>query len=181
MSTATSAPGANRWVPAVLGVLLLVVIGVGAYLMNRRAEEHRAEDDRRQQAAALCNRWADELDRETTDAGVYVRWQGDRLPEKDPWGNDLRVAYSQGGVAETLEVRSLGPDGVPNTADDVVANRMAVNFKGVGHGIKENAEETARNTAKGAVKGLVEGAREAIRGKGAEPQKEKGEKAGGKP
>ena len=39
MSTTTSAPGANRWVPAVLGVLLVVLLGVGAYLMNRWAEE----------------------------------------------------------------------------------------------------------------------------------------------
>lgn len=181
MSTTTSSPGAGWWVPVALGVLVLVLLGAGVFFVNRRVEERRAEDDRRQEAAAMCNRWADELDRKTTDAGVYVRWEGDRLPERDPWGNDLRVAYSHGGVAEVLEVRSLGPDGVPNTADDVVAHRTAVNFKGVGHGIKEGAEGTARNAAKGAVKGLVEGAREAIRGKAAEPPKEKGDKAGGKP
>ena len=33
-----------------------VLLGVGAYLMNRRVEERRVEDDRRQQAAAMCNR-----------------------------------------------------------------------------------------------------------------------------
>jgi hypothetical protein len=179
MSTTTSGPSENRWVPAALGLLLVVLLSVGAYFMTRRVEEQRVEDDRRQQATAMCNRWADELDRKTTDTGVYVRWEGERLPEKDPWGNDLRVAYSQGGVAETLEVRSLGPDGVPNTADDVVAHRMAVNFKGVGAGIKENVEETTRNAAKGAVKGLAEGVREAIRGKKAEPAK--GEKDPPKP
>jgi hypothetical protein len=185
MSTATSAPGENRWVPVALGVFVLVLLGVGAYVAISRVEERRererAEAEVRQQATALCHRWADQLDRKTTGAGVYVRWEGDRLPDKDPWGNDLRVAYSQGGVAETLEVRSHGPDGVPNTTDDIVAHRMAVNFKGVGQGIKDNAEETARNAAKGAVKGLSEGLRDALRGKKADPAKGEKEKDPPKP
>ena len=74
----------------------------------------------------------------------------------------MQVSYSQGGIAETVEVRSLGPDGVSHTPDDVVATRTAVNFKGVGTGIKEGAEETARNAARGAVSGIAEGIKDHV-------------------
>jgi hypothetical protein len=145
----------------------LLAIAVGSWFVYERVGERRAEDARRQQAVAMCNRWADELDRKTTPAGVYIRWDGDPKPEKDPWGHNLRVAYSQGGIAEVLEVRSVGPDGESHTADDVVASRVVANFKGIGHGIQEGAEETARNAGKGLVRGVAE----AIRGKGKEPEK----------
>jgi hypothetical protein len=36
----------------------------------------------------------------------------------DPWGNALRISASASG---DIEVRSDGPDGKPDTADDVVA------------------------------------------------------------
>jgi hypothetical protein len=131
--------------------------------------------DRERQAAidnarAQCRQWADKLDKETTETGVYIRWQGETLPDKDPWGNELRVDYSQGGVAESLTVRSLGPDGKSHTDDDIIEQRYSVNFKGVGTGIKKNAEETARNVGKGLVKGFVEGGREAIHGEKKTPK-----------
>jgi hypothetical protein len=167
MPTVTAPPSPGRWVPVAL--LILLAIAIGSWFVYQRVEDRRAEQARRDDARAICNRWADDLDRRPTPAGVYVRWEGDRLPEKDPWGQDLRVGYSQGGIAEVLEVRSVGPDGESHTADDIVASRVAANFKGIGHGIKEGAEETSRNAAKGLVKGLVDGAREAVRGK--EPEK----------
>lgn len=153
----------NVAIPAVVAVLALI-FGVGYAV--REYERARLEEQRQATARSLCNLWADKLDGRTTAAGVYVRWEDEALPDADPWGRPLRVAYSQGGVAETVEVRSLGPDGVSHTADDVVAVRTAVNFAGLGTGIKEGAEETARNAARGAVKGLVEGVKDAAgRGK----------------
>ena len=131
-------------VPGVL-LGLLAVVGVG-YVV-REWDEARAEERRRADAQALCERWADQLHQQTTESGSYVRWEGETLPDADPWGNPLQVAYSQGGVAESVEVRSLGRDGVSHTADDVVAARRVVNFKEVGHGIKAGAEEAARNVA----------------------------------
>ena len=77
-------------------------------------------------------------------------------------GNRLRVDYSAGGVAEMVSVRSAGPDQVFHTDDDIAAERMAANFKGVGQGIKENAEETAANVAKGLIKGAVQGVKESL-------------------
>lgn len=120
------------------------------------------KDGEREAVSAACNRRADRLDRQTTDTGVYVRWAGDELPETDAWGRPLKVAYSQGGLAEAVEVRSLGPDGVSHTADDVVATRVSANLKGVGTGIQRGAEETSAGAGRGAVKGTVQGVKESL-------------------
>lgn len=142
----------------VLGGLLLVggLIALGVFGF-RAAKQGATESKKRNQARALVTRWAEQLDAQTTPTGVYIRHEGETLPEQDPWGNPLRVQYKQGGVAETVTVRSAGPDGTMFTDDDFVEERMAANFKGVGDGIKKNAAEVAGNTMKGAVKGTVEG------------------------
>jgi hypothetical protein len=149
----------------VVPVVLLALAGIaGLGFLFREREQRRIEEVRKQEVRSLCEQWADRLDKQTTDAGVYVRWEGETLPDNDPWGNPLRVSYSQGGVAEAVEVRSLGPDGQSHTADDVTASRIAMNFKGVGTGIKQGAEETARNAAKGAIRGLIDGTKKALGG-----------------
>jgi hypothetical protein len=154
----------------VVPVVLLVLAGIaGLGFLFREREQRRAVEENKQAARSLCEQWADRLDKQTTDTGVYVRWEGETLPDSDPWGNPLRVSYSQGGVAEAIEVRSLGPDGHSHTPDDVVASRMAMNFKGVGTGIKQGAEETARNAARGAVQGLIDGTKEALGGENKKP------------
>ena len=89
-------------------------------------------------------RWAEKLDAQTTKTGIYIRHQGENLPEKDPWGKVLQVQYKQWGVAETVTVRSAGPDGTLFTSDDIVDERMAANFKGLGEGVKKNVSEIAR-------------------------------------
>jgi hypothetical protein len=146
---------------AILGVVLVLLGLFGYQYVSAEIEKNRVAAERLEAAKSLCNQWADKLDQQTTDAGVYVRWDDETLPENDPWGRPLRVAYSQGGVAEMVQVRSLGPDGESHTADDVVATRSAMNFKGIGTGIKAGAEETTRNAAKGAVAGFVDGIKDA--------------------
>lgn len=155
-------------IPAVVACLALVS---GTGYAVREYERARLEEQRVATAKSLCNLWADKLDGRTTAAGVYVQWESETLPDDDPWGRPLRVAYSRGGIAETVEVRSLGPDGVSHTVDDIVAARTAVNFKGIGTGIKEGAEETARNAARGAVKGLAEGVKDRFAHGKTEPPK----------
>ncbi len=151
-----------RSFPAILLVVVtLFVLG----LVTRGTVPVRTEDPNVTETRRLVATWADTLDRQTTDAGIYERWPNDTLPERDPWDQELRVEYSQGGVAEHVTVRSLGPDGESHTSDDVIAIRRALNLKGIGTGIKQNAEETTMNAAKGLVKGLVTGAKEAA-GKG---------------
>lgn len=148
-------------VPLMLGIGAVILVLGGWALF--RPTPRPPEDPNLPEARRLVATWADKLDKQTTETGVYVRWPKDELPEDDPWGRRLVVEYSQGGVAEHLTVRSAGPDGVARTPDDVAATRHAVNLKGIGEGVKANAEATAKNAAKGAVKGLVEGAKEAVK------------------
>lgn len=114
-------------------------------------------------ALVQVRRVVEELDKRTTETGSYIRVKEDDIKEVDPWGMQLKVSYSQGGVAEEVTVRSAGPDKEYHTKDDVVATEMTVNLKGVGEGIKKNAEETAANVAKGVVKGSVEGVKESLK------------------
>jgi hypothetical protein len=115
------------------------------------------------QAQAQVRQIVDELDKRTTETGVYIRVKDGEIDEKDPWGTTVRIAYSQGGIAEVISVRSAGPDRKFHTDDDEVAESVAANFKGVGEGIKNNAGETAANVAKGVVKGTVDGVKRTIK------------------
>jgi hypothetical protein len=122
-----------------------------------------ADDHSREKAEAQIQRLADDLDSKTTETGVYIRVKDGEIKETDPWGTPVKVSYSQGGVAEMIEVRSAGPDREFHTSDDLAAQRMAANLKGIGEGIKNNAEATAAGAAKGLVKGAVEGVKESIK------------------
>jgi len=131
----------------------LIIVGCDNSAARRAAVER---------TQAQVQKIADELDKKTTDTGVYIRAKEGDIKERDPWGTPLQVSYSQGGVAEELTVRSSGPDRQIHTSDDILASRMATNFKGVGEGIKRNVEETAANAAKGLVKGTVEGIKDTV-------------------
>lgn len=144
-------------------VVLVVGVAIVAMWLVQERTERRAAADRLAEAKGQVQRWAEKLDRQTTETGIYERHPGDQLPEDDPWGNALTVAYAQGGFAETVTVRSAGPDGALHTEDDVVALGTAVNLKGVGAGAKKNVEEFAQKGARGATKGIVEGIKESIR------------------
>lgn len=139
----------------VVGVALACLATLG--LVHLYAASQRAAD-----AGAQVSRWAEELDSRTTEAGVYVRHPANQLPEDDPWGTPLNVTYAQGGLAETLTVRSAGPDRVFHTPDDIVAQRSVVNLKGIGKGAKDSIEEFAHKGARGLMKGAAEGIKESV-------------------
>lgn len=122
----------------------------------------RLMDARPQQTRDQVRRVADDLDARTKKNGVYVRVEKPDLDERDAWGTPLRVTYSQGGVAEMVKVSSAGPDGEFGTRDDISTERMAMNFKGVGEGVRENAGSVARDVAKGAVEGVADGVKETV-------------------
>ncbi|MEX1231011.1 MAG: hypothetical protein WEB58_12275 [Planctomycetaceae bacterium] len=130
-------------------------------------------------ATSQVRRLTEELDKQTTATGVYVRAKEGDAAENDPWGTPLNISYSQGGVSETITVRSAGPDKLLHTDDDILQQGMAMNFKGIGEGIKQNAGETAKNLAKGAVKGAVEGVKESIKDSLPFKRKQKGNDAAG--
>lgn len=149
----------------VAGIALIVVIVV---LTTRSSIARLGE------AKTQLERLADKLDSRTTPAGVYMRARPDDIQEIDPWGTPVEVTYAQGGIAETIDVRSAGPDRCFHTDDDIVTQRLAANFKGVGEGIKGHVQETAANAAKGLVKGAVDGVKESIRDSLPKPKKRAG-------
>jgi len=144
-------------------LLAIAVIAVVALILARAPGKDGNSALLVNDARSEVERLAAELDSRTTPTGVYVRAKPDEVQKADPWGTPLEVTYSQGGIAEIVRVRSAGPDRKFDTTDDIQAQRMAANLKGVGEGIKKNAEETAANAAKGLVKGAVQGVKESIR------------------
>ena len=142
-------------------LLLIGAIAIVALILAR-APGRNPDPAQISEAQVQVARLADDLDSRTTATGVYVRGKPGDIKEVDPWGTALEVRYSQGGIAETVTVRSAGPDRKLRTDDDIVAQRMAANLKGVGEGIKKNAEETAASAAKGLVKGAVQGVKDSI-------------------
>jgi len=154
-------------------ILLMLVAGCD------QGEPPRVKADKIEKAQSQVRRIAEDLDKRTTETGAYVRVKGADIKEIDPWGTQIKVTYSQGGVAEMVTVRSAGPDREFQTNDDITAQGMAANLKGIGEGLKKNAEQTAANVAKGVVKGAVAGVKESI--KESLPFKEKTENGRGTP
>lgn len=148
--------------PTILLAFSLLVL-TGCQREKPKKEYNKYDDPKFKAALSQVERIASELDQKTNESGVYIRAEAGELKEKDPWGTPLQLSYSQGGVAETVTVTSAGRDKKFHTDDDAQAQGVAVNFKGVGEGIKKNAEETASNAAKGLVKGTVEGVKESIK------------------
>ena len=124
-----------------------------------------------ERARSQVGRLADHFDRQTTAVGVYIRPANNLAGERDPWGTDIVVEYSQGGMAEIVTVTSAGPDRELHSLDDISTFRQSTNLKGVGEGIKKHAGDVAGEMAKGAVKGAVEGVKESIK-EGAQDVKE---------
>ena len=136
-----------------LGLLVLLVVVAGCFVNDTSIEQARSQ----------VKRLADHFDRQTTATGVYIRPANNQAGEQDPWGTDIIVEYSQGGMAEIVTVTSAGPDRELHSKDDVAVFRQSTNFKGVGEGIKKNAGDVAGEIAKGAVKGAVEGVKDSIK------------------
>jgi hypothetical protein len=141
---------------ALIAALAILVVGIGCVdPLARQA----AIDKARAQTARL----AEQLDQKTTETGTYIRVKDGEIQENDPWGTRITVVYSQGGIAETISVRSAGPDREFHTDDDITANAVSANLKGVGAGIKEHAGEVAASAAEGVVRGTVKGIKESIK------------------
>lgn len=136
-------------------ILIVAFSGFGCEMPAARDRREKTE-----KARAQVGRICEELDRQTTETGSYDRVKPDDIKETDPWGTAIKVDYSSGGVAETILVRSAGPDRQFHTPDDVVQHGMTANFKGVGQAVKDNAGEVASDVGKGLVEGAAEGAKE---------------------
>jgi len=175
MQPATTATRFTGAVPIIrVGAAVLIAVWLlTATGCNDRAARQAAID----KANAQVRRIADDLDKRTTETGVYLRVKKDEIKETDPWGTAIQVSYSQGGVAEVVTVRSAGPDREFHTDDDLVAQGMSANLKGIGQGIKKNVEDTAARAAKGVVRGTVDGVKESLKGTLKFPRRKKVDKA----
>lgn len=142
------------------GAIAAVVIVAAVVAMITLSKIRERKNDL---AQSQVERWADQVDGQTNEAGLYVRHAGKTLPENDPWGAALVVDYSQGGVSEVVTVRSLGADGSSHTADDLVAKRQSTNLQGIGAGAKKNVEEFAERGARGMARGVVAGLKEGVK------------------
>src|SRR5262245_26019521 len=107
---------------ALIALVALALIGCDNGAARREAIE---------KARAQVQRIVEDLDNRTTESGVYVRVKDDEIKESDPWGTRVQISYSQGGVAETVSARSAGPDRQFHTDDDLVAQGMSANLKGI--------------------------------------------------
>ncbi len=98
-----------------------------ARLEAERLERERleAEEAKRklEEADAMVERWAEELEGRKAERNMFEEHQG--LTEDDPWGKQIRVRYEGDaeGDEHGLEVRSAGPDGTFGTSDDLVRTR----------------------------------------------------------
>lgn len=142
-------------------VLRLAVIALVVVLADWRAREKYAKREADRAATSeTVTRVADEVAKDTTEDGRFVRKPEGPLPETDAWGRQLRLSYKPGLLSDGLEVRSAGPDGVWNNWDDVKSE----------HSSRISNKVLAREAAGGA----IDAARDRIWGK--KPDAEKGDK-----
>ncbi len=119
-------------------LLVLVILGVLAAIVYPKVAG-RGEDARRTAAQSQIAAFKTALDSYEIDNGHYPQgrnglqdlvarprdaqnWKGpylDNIP-KDPWGNDYVYEYPGKHNQGSYDIMSMGLDGQPNTADDVV-------------------------------------------------------------
>jgi hypothetical protein len=109
------------------------------------------------------------------------RWDGGPEFETnavDAYGHPLRVYIQKGPVVYSLELRSVGPDGLPKNNDDIVVYRTHPHGESTvteeaAKSIGRISGESAKQATKGAVQGFKEGLRPGKKNEDAEEEEEK--------
>ena len=110
---------AQRWAGALLLSGSFAAIGFGLYWAIGRPSQLRAD------ARELVSREARRLVNLVDDRGRLVP-DANAPQEIDPWGRPVTRTYSKTRVAESVEVRSFGPDGQVGTPDDIAATESTL-------------------------------------------------------
>ena len=135
-------------------VFLLVLALVGYFLWQQETARTKRQEE------ARAAREAEKRKREEARSQVQVighKWDGTNEAAlkdfRDGWGNRILVSTISGG---SLEVRSLGPDGLPYNADDICArfHTQSASRRLLGKPAEATAEGLARGIRKG-IKGQV--------------------------
>lgn len=98
---------------------------------KKELEEKKLKEQQLKDADALVHSTAESLAAKAD--GGFPRHEG--LTELDPWGNQLKIDYRQEWFEEIMVVRSAGPDGKFNTADDLTRTRKTSHASGILQGI----------------------------------------------
>lgn len=97
-----------------------------------QTQEQKEETARKiKEADQLVQKWADSV--EPSSSGGFIHREG--ITEMDPWGNFIKLSYQQDWFNEIATIRSAGPDGKFNTADDLMRERSTSNSWGVLRGV----------------------------------------------
>lgn len=125
----------RRWIVwAVLGIIALVAAAIGLFVFNsvrvaktqtlcavvarnlaRRVEE--ASDKKLRVEGEDVQRFATEIEARNNRTGLIST--DDMGAPLDPWGNKLLISSNRIANQLRIEVRSVGRDGMPGTADDL--------------------------------------------------------------
>ena len=104
---------------------------------------------------------ADKLSEKVGENGYYERVNVD---EVDPWGNKIIVKCSRRGAHESLIVRSIGPDGLDRTKDDIAVT-YEVDSDQAREAISKSRQKSLEEYGSAASRGLTKGVLDAIRKK----------------
>jgi hypothetical protein len=107
---------------------------------KEKAEQERIEKEKQDAITRLKNgdilvqQWTDKLADKQPNGG-FLHHEG--LLDADPWGNMIKVEYSQKWFEEIMVVTSAGPDGKFGTQDDLSRTRIVPNPGGILDGISK--------------------------------------------
>lgn len=152
----------------IAAIPFMMILGCGPSAAEiKRQEEKEAREKLRadtQRALSQVRTVAEKLDGNLADDGLFK--QDAPISETDPWGHEIAVVYRKNNdISTTLIVRSAGPDGLPNNADDIAVQKTRFRKDAT----KQQIEETTRGLTRGAFGGMVEG----LTGKTRPPQEQK--------
>jgi len=90
------------------------------------------------------------------------RWDGGKefaTTAVDPYGHPLTSQVDKGMLNHVLEVRSIGPDGLPKNSDDIIVTRSKPHGE---FSITEQVEKGAGAVGGGLTRGAIEGAKKGL-------------------
>lgn len=126
-----------KWIPLLVLVTVITTSGCGP-----------SEKELREQTLSTLNLEAD-------------RWDGG--PEfsttaSDAFGNPLIASVEKETIHHVLEIRSMGPDGLPKNNDDiVVVRRVRHGESSYSDEMEKTSEKLGRGLSSGVIKGVKKG------------------------
>lgn len=106
-----------------VGMSIFSVVAIKGHRDKIQSEYHQQTEARTQ-----CQTWADKLDDEMASNTIEEKFNESSemtIPEKDPWGQPIRILHNRTGLRNIFKVISAGPDQKAGTNDDIIETRHA--------------------------------------------------------